>query len=118
MDLNGMFRDLEKREPDDLSKRVVRRRGAILALCCLGGIAGFLGLLVSQGLFVFGKWMMVFVFPLTFGLLGLLQAITGLPLHRLDQVWNKLGGGVQRLIVYGLLFGIPIATVVIAYKHC
>jgi hypothetical protein len=113
-----MFRDLEKAEPDDLSKRVVRRRGAIFALCCLGGIAGFLGLLVSQGQFAFGKWMMVFVFPLTFGLLGLLQAITGLPLHRLDQMWNELEESEQRLIVYGLFFGIPIATVVIAYRHC
>lgn len=118
MDPNGIFRSLEKEEPDDSPKRAVRRRGAILALCCLGGMAAFIGLLVSTGTFAFGKWMMVFVLPLTLGLLGLLQAITGLPLHRLDQMWNELEESEQRIIVYGLFFGIPIATVVIANKHC
>ena len=113
-----MFRELERAEPDDLPKRAVRRRGALLALGCLGGIAGVIWLLVYTGEFAFGKWMMAFVFPLTLGLLGLLQAITGLPLHRLDRTWDDLGGRVQRIIVYGLFFGIPIATVVIAHEHC
>lgn len=111
-----MFRGLEEMEPDDLPKRAVRRRGAILALGCLGGIAGVVGLLVYSGVFAFGKWMMAFVPPLTLGLLGLLQAITGLPLHRLAQEWQELGGCVQRLFAYGLLFGIPIGTVVIMSK--
>ncbi|MBK9089291.1 MAG: hypothetical protein IPL90_09690 [Holophagales bacterium] len=56
--------------------------------------------------------------PLALALLGLLQAITGLPLHRLDRMWDELEESEQRLIVYGLFFGIPIATVWIAYKHC
>ncbi len=40
------------------------------------------------------------------------------PLHRLDRMWDELEESEQRLIVYGLFFGIPIATVWIAYKHC
>ena len=111
-----MFQGLEKMEPDDLPKRAVRRRGAILALSCLGGIAGFVCLLVYSGAFAFGKWMMAFVPPLTFGLLGLLQMVTGLPLHRLAHEWAELGGCVHRLLAYGLLFGIPIGTVVIMSK--
>ncbi len=61
---------------------------------------------------------MAFVVPLALGLLGLLQALTGLPLHRLDRLWNDLGGCAQRLVVYGLFFGIPIAIVVILHKRC
>ena len=62
--------------------------------------------------------MMALVFPLVLALLGLLQVITGLPCRRLDQMWIGLEDFEQRVIVYGLLFGIPILTIWIAYDHC
>jgi hypothetical protein len=118
VDPNSLFRSLEKEEPDHDPKRVVRRRGAILALSCLGGMAAAIALVAYTGGAVFGRWMMALALPLALALLGFLQAITGLPLHRLDRMWSELEESEKRLIVYGLVFGIPIATVWIAYKNC
>lgn len=110
----GLEDFIRKAAGDDLtgaSKGVIRLRGAYLlaagaaATGAIWAVFSFLGIAEPE------QRAGILVTPAVLALLGLLLLVTGLPLRRLSFLWNELSDGVQRVIVYGIVFGGPILLV-------
>lgn len=116
----GLEDVISKAAGDDLagaSRGVIRLRGAYLfvaggaATGALWALFSFLGFEEPE------QRAGVLVAPAVLALLGLVLLVTGLPLRRLSLLWTGLGDGVQRVIVYGLVFGMPILLVWYLWRH-
>lgn len=115
----GLEDVISKAAGDDLagaSKGVIRLRGAYLfvaggaATGALWAVFSFLGMDAEQSA-------AILLAPAVLALLGLVLLVTGLPLRRLSFLWNELGDGVHRVIVYGFVFGTPILLFWYLWKH-